>query len=200
MITTLTGQHQGLAGGPVASQEAIKLLGTNGGGFFNANAAHPFENPTPLTNFLQILAILLHPRRALPDVRQDGARPEAGLGHPRRHDGDVPARRAARHAARGRGQRPRSPRPTSPRPSTRTTPAATWRARRCASASPAPPFRHGATSTVPGAVDSCTTPSPRSAAACPAQHDAGRGGVRRRGLGPLRHARSSPSSRCSSPA
>ncbi len=47
--------------GPVASQEAIKELGTNGGGFFNANAAHPFENPTPLTNFLEILLILLIP-------------------------------------------------------------------------------------------------------------------------------------------
>ena len=47
--------------GPVASQEAIKMLGTNGGGFFNANSAHPFENPTPLTNFLQMLAIFLIP-------------------------------------------------------------------------------------------------------------------------------------------
>ena len=41
-----------IAQGPVASQEAIKMLGTNGGGFFNANSAHPFENPTPLTNFV----------------------------------------------------------------------------------------------------------------------------------------------------
>ena len=47
--------------GPAASQIAIKLLGTNGGGFFNANSAHPFENPTPVTNFLEILAILLIP-------------------------------------------------------------------------------------------------------------------------------------------
>jgi K+-transporting ATPase ATPase A chain len=47
--------------GPVASQEAIKILGTNGGGFFNANSAHPYENPTPLTNFIQLLAILLIP-------------------------------------------------------------------------------------------------------------------------------------------
>ena len=47
--------------GPVASQEAIKQLGTNGGGFFNANSAHPFENPTPLSNFLEMLAILLIP-------------------------------------------------------------------------------------------------------------------------------------------
>ncbi|MFD4839729.1 potassium-transporting ATPase subunit KdpA [Achromobacter sp. NPDC058515] len=52
---------QTLAMGPVASQEAIKLLGTNGGGFFNANSAHPFENPTPLANFLQMLAILAIP-------------------------------------------------------------------------------------------------------------------------------------------
>ena len=47
--------------GPVASQEAIKMLGTNGGGFFGANSAHPYENPTPLTNFLQVLAIFLIP-------------------------------------------------------------------------------------------------------------------------------------------
>jgi K+-transporting ATPase ATPase A chain len=52
---------QNIAQGPVASQEAIKMLGTNGGGFFNANSAHPFENPTPLTNLLQMLAIFLIP-------------------------------------------------------------------------------------------------------------------------------------------
>lgn len=52
---------QTIAQGPVASQVAIKMLGTNGGGFFNANAAHPFENPTPLTNFVQMLLILLIP-------------------------------------------------------------------------------------------------------------------------------------------
>ena len=52
---------QSIAQGPVASQEAIKELGTNGGGFFNANSAHPFENPTPLTNFLEMLAILILP-------------------------------------------------------------------------------------------------------------------------------------------
>ena len=51
-MTTLEGAKQTIAMGPVASQEAIKKLGTNGGGFFNANSAHPFENPTPLTNFL----------------------------------------------------------------------------------------------------------------------------------------------------
>jgi K+-transporting ATPase ATPase A chain len=59
--TTLEGATQTIAQGPVASQEAIKMLGTNGGGFFNANSAHPFENPTPLTNFVQMLLIFLIP-------------------------------------------------------------------------------------------------------------------------------------------
>ncbi len=60
-VTTLEGHTQTIPGGPVASQEAIKTLGTNGGGCFNANGAHPFENPTPLSNFLQMLAILAIP-------------------------------------------------------------------------------------------------------------------------------------------
>jgi potassium-transporting ATPase potassium-binding subunit len=58
---TLTTRTQSLAMGPVASQEAIKMLGTNGGGFFNANSAHPYENPTPLTNFLQMISMFLIP-------------------------------------------------------------------------------------------------------------------------------------------
>lgn len=58
-LTTLEGARQTLALGPVASQEAIKMLGTNGGGFFNANSAHPFENPTALVNFVQMLSIFL---------------------------------------------------------------------------------------------------------------------------------------------
>ncbi|HXI48843.1 MAG TPA: potassium-transporting ATPase subunit KdpA [Steroidobacteraceae bacterium] len=58
---SLTTQTQSLAMGPVASQEAIKMLGTNGGGFFNANSSHPFENPTPLSNFFQMLAMFLIP-------------------------------------------------------------------------------------------------------------------------------------------
>lgn len=59
--STTTVTTQTIAQGPVASQEAIKMLGTNGGGFFNANSAHPFENPTPLSNLLQMLAIFLIP-------------------------------------------------------------------------------------------------------------------------------------------
>jgi K+-transporting ATPase ATPase A chain len=73
-------QTQTLAMGPVASQEAIKMLGTNGGGFFNANSAHPFENPTPLSNFVQMLSIFLIPAalcltfgRMVGDTRQGWA-------------------------------------------------------------------------------------------------------------------------------
>ena len=60
-VTTVSGGTQTIPGGPVASQEAIKLLGTNGGGFFNANSAHPFENPSGFTNLLQVLLILVIP-------------------------------------------------------------------------------------------------------------------------------------------
>src|SRR5579875_2102197 len=57
-VTTLEGAKQVIAQGPVASQEAIKMLGTNGGGFFNANSAHPYENPTALSNLMQMLTML----------------------------------------------------------------------------------------------------------------------------------------------
>ncbi len=60
-VSTLAGHHQTLTGGPVASQEAIKELGTNGGGFYNANSSHPFENPNPLSNLFEIFLLLLIP-------------------------------------------------------------------------------------------------------------------------------------------
>ncbi|GAB6856165.1 hypothetical protein JCM13591A_02700 [Microbacterium xylanilyticum] len=60
-VHTLAGTAQAIPGGPIASQEAIKLLGTNGGGFYNANSAHPFENPAPWTNLLEIVLILAIP-------------------------------------------------------------------------------------------------------------------------------------------
>ncbi|MBU1359599.1 MAG: potassium-transporting ATPase subunit KdpA [Gammaproteobacteria bacterium] len=79
-VHTLEGASQTLAMGPVASQEAIKMLGTNGGGFFNANSAHPFENPTALSNFVQMLSIFLIPAglcfafgRVVGDLRQGWA-------------------------------------------------------------------------------------------------------------------------------
>ncbi|MGB6056544.1 MAG: potassium-transporting ATPase subunit KdpA [Burkholderiaceae bacterium] len=80
VLETLTAKTQTIAMGPVASQEAIKMLGTNGGGFFNANSAHPYENPTPLSNFVQMLAIFLIPAalcfafgRMVGDIRQGWA-------------------------------------------------------------------------------------------------------------------------------
>jgi K+-transporting ATPase ATPase A chain len=79
-LTTLQSATQQIAMGPVASQEAIKMLGTNGGGFFNANSAHPYENPTAFANFLQMLAIFLIPTalvfmfgRMVGDMRQGWA-------------------------------------------------------------------------------------------------------------------------------
>jgi K+-transporting ATPase ATPase A chain len=77
---TIEGAKQTIAQGPVASQEAIKMLGTNGGGFFNANSAHPFENPTPFSNMLQMVLIFLIPGavtytfgRMVKDTRQGWA-------------------------------------------------------------------------------------------------------------------------------
>jgi potassium-transporting ATPase potassium-binding subunit len=60
-VSTITGLHQSIAMGPVGSQLAIKMLGTNGGGFFNVNSAHPFENPTGFTNFFEMLLVLIIP-------------------------------------------------------------------------------------------------------------------------------------------
>jgi len=80
VMEDVTATTQTIAMGPVASQEAIKMIGTNGGGFFNANSAHPFENPTPLSNFAQMLSIFLIPAglvfafgRMVGDVRQGWA-------------------------------------------------------------------------------------------------------------------------------
>jgi K+-transporting ATPase ATPase A chain len=79
-VKTVEGATQTIPQGPVASQEAIKMLGTNGGGFFNANSAHPYENPTPFTNFLQLLLIFAIPAgltytfgRMVGDTRQGWA-------------------------------------------------------------------------------------------------------------------------------
>ena len=80
---------QNIPVGPVASQEAIKILGTNGGGFFNTNSAHPFENPTPLSNLMEIIGLLLIPvslvlvfGNMVKDRRQ-------GMRDPGRHDSDI---------------------------------------------------------------------------------------------------------------
>ena len=101
--TTLEGAKQTLAIGPVASQEAIKELGTNGGGFFNANSAHPFESPNALSNMLEIWALLVVPfatafafGRAVSDYRQ---------GRASRHHHDDRARRGRSDRLLGRGRR-----------------------------------------------------------------------------------------------
>ena len=82
----LNGVSQTIALGTVGFMEAIKQLGTNGGGFFNINSAHPFENPTGVTNLLSIFLLLWHPGRADLRVREDGRVPPPGLGRAGSHD------------------------------------------------------------------------------------------------------------------
>jgi potassium-transporting ATPase potassium-binding subunit len=128
--------EQVLAVGPAASQVAIKQLGTNGGGFYNVNSAHPFENPTPLSNFLETLAILLIPAALLLHLRRDGARPPPGRAlYATMLAVFLPllvlctaAEQAGNPALAALGA-DRWP------PPARSRPAATWRARRSASAS-----------------------------------------------------------------
>jgi K+-transporting ATPase ATPase A chain len=76
---TLEGGSQTIAQGPVAALEFIKNLGTNGGGFFNANGAHPYENPTPLVNFLALLAIAVLPASLTVTLGQMTGRPRAAM-------------------------------------------------------------------------------------------------------------------------
>ena len=83
-VQTVEGATQRIAQGPVASQVAIKMLGTNGGGFFNANSAHPYENPTPLVNFFRC-SPSSYPGRADLYLRQDGRKHATGMGDFRRH-------------------------------------------------------------------------------------------------------------------
>ena len=134
-LTTLEGAKQTLAMGPVASQEIIKQLGTNGGGFFNANSAHPFENPTPWTNFWSMFAIFMIPSaltymfgRMVSNQRHGWAVWAAmfalfAAGASTAYWAE--ARGNPIHAARGVDVATTGP-----------TPAATWRGRRSASASP----------------------------------------------------------------
>ena len=97
-------REQVIALGPVASQIAIKMLGTNGGGFFNANAAHPFENPGDLSNLIQMLSIFALGAGLTWTLRQGGRQHQAGLGDPRRDADPVHRRRLDRLCRRSRGQ------------------------------------------------------------------------------------------------
>ena len=105
MRRQLEGAKQTIAVGPVASQIAIKMLGTNGGGFFNANAAHPFENPTALSNYRADDLDLCARRCADQRLRPHGRQPAAGLGRARRHG--RPLHRRRHRLLRGRGARQR---------------------------------------------------------------------------------------------
>ena len=87
---TVEGAKQTSRRGRWHRRKSIKMLGTNGGGFFNANSAHPFENPTPFTNMFANVADFRHPGGADVHVRQDGARYAPGLGDLRGMLGDVP--------------------------------------------------------------------------------------------------------------
>ncbi len=126
--TTLEGAKQTIALGPVAFQEAIKLLGTNGGGFFNANSAHPFENPTALSNVVETWSEIVIPfalavtfGEIVKDRRQ-GFRAVLDDGDP---DGGL---RGVLLRGRGAGQ------PAADRSWASIRRWATWRARRCGSA------------------------------------------------------------------
>jgi K+-transporting ATPase ATPase A chain len=120
-----------IALGPVASQVAIKQLGTNGGGFFNVNSAHPLENPTPFSNLLQMLAILLIPAALCFTFGAAREGPAAGRGA---LSGNARDLRPA-HARHRRGRAGRQPNPALTALGLEPRRAATWRARRCASAS-----------------------------------------------------------------
>ena len=127
--TTLEGAQQTIAQGPVASQEAIKMLGTNGGGFFNANSAHPLREPDAALEPHPDGLDLRDRRGADQRLRPHGRRRAPGLGDPRRHGVIFVAGVAVAYCGRGGGQRRRLSR-------ARAATAATWRARRSGSASP----------------------------------------------------------------
>ena len=102
-VKSIEGFTQSITGGPMASQEIIKELGTNGGGFVNANSAAPNENPNPLTDLVELLLDLSPRRRAYVHVRQDGQRYAAGLGDLHGHGNPLLCR--LRPLVLGRGRR-----------------------------------------------------------------------------------------------
>ena len=199
-----TGQTQTIPGGPIASQEAIKEIGENGGGPYNANSAHPFENPNPITNILEIWLLLAIPFALTVDVREDGRRPEAGLGGASpRCSCSGSRRRCVAMAFETHGQPEAHRRRREPDGRPRRSRAATWRARRSASARPA------------AACSRRRRPARRPARST-AQHDSydaasaarsplvnmmlGEVEPGRHRLGPLRHVDVRAARRCSSPA
>ena len=132
--TTLEGVKQVIAQGPVASQEIIKELGTNGGGFFNANSSHPFENPNAITQPDRAGRDLLDRRRVDQCLGPDGQGRASGVGNLCRDGCAVPRRRGDRLLVRVRTAIPLLPPSTSMRRRARCRRAATWRARKSGSA------------------------------------------------------------------
>ena len=104
-VTTLSGGHQTIVGGPVASQEVIKDFGNNGGGFFNANSAHPFENPNPFTNLFEIFLLLVIPFARRATFGKMVKRQPAGLRAARGHGGHLAGRGRRYQLLRGPGRR-----------------------------------------------------------------------------------------------
>ena len=136
--TTLEGAAQVIPGGPSASQEVMKTLGTNGGGLYNANSTHPFENPNGLEQCALAAPRGGHPVRLRPHVRTDGRRSSAGAHAAGDHGGRLAATDHRRCRCRSRRQRPAGPPPASSKLLTLQR-AATWRARTYGSARPALP-------------------------------------------------------------
>ncbi len=126
--------EQTIAQGPVASQEVIKQFGTNGGGFFNANSAHPFENPTPFSNFIEMFGIFAISAGLTYTLGPHDGLATSWLGGLGCHGGSVPVRRTWRYWAEARG----NPLLTGvdQHASRHCSPAATWKARKPASESP----------------------------------------------------------------
>ncbi len=103
-VTTLEGAKQVIAQGPVASQEVIKMLGTNGGGFFNVNSAHPYENPNALTNFIEMILIIVIGAALTNVFGPNGRQSASGLGDLRGHGPALSRRCRDRLPFRGAGQ------------------------------------------------------------------------------------------------
>jgi K+-transporting ATPase ATPase A chain len=138
-VKTVEGATQTIAQGPVASQEAIKMVGTNGGGFFNANSAHPFENPTPLSNFVEMLMIFAVPAASLSTSAEwwvTGVRAgRAVRGHER-----AVSRRRVRVLSGRAGGNPQLTKLGLETQASSMQPGGNMEARMCASASLAPLF------------------------------------------------------------
>jgi K+-transporting ATPase ATPase A chain len=166
------GSAQTIAQGPVAALEIIKNLGTNGGGFFDVNAAHPYANPTPVTNLLAALAITVLPAAFTNTFGRMIGRPRQGWVLYWVMVFLFAAGLVAHAWAEGAGN-PQVARLTGPSSATApsaavTLPGAPWRARRCASVSPARPWRPSPPRTAPPAPTTpCTTASRPWGAWCP---------------------------------